>query len=307
MYKLRILSLGAGVQSSTLLLMACKGELPKPDACIFADTGWETMATYMHLEWLKVEAAKHGIPVIVVDNGNIREDMASAQIRIRQGKRTVSMPLFTRTLSERYYTDYDDNENETLIPLSGEFYKTGILRRQCTLEYKIGPIKRQIRKMLGIKPRCVAPKDCVEQWIGISTDETQRIFTRQPSRESVMRYPLIEMNMTRIDCMKWLKNNYDITVPKSSCVGCPYHSQKEWRALSGIEFKDVCVFDEAIRRKGGVRGDLFLHRSCVPLSDVDLSTPEERGQGVFDFYKNDKLNLFVNNISIHVPEVLPLG
>jgi len=276
MYKLRILSLGAGVQSSTILLMACKGELPKPDACIFADTGWETMATYMHLEWLKVEAAKHGIPVIVVDNGNIRQNTLDGQVR---GKRWVSMPLFTNN-------------------------GRGLLRRQCTLEHKITPIKRQIRKMLGIKPHCVAPKDCVEQWIGISTDEAQRIFTRQSSRESVMRYPLIEMNMTRIDCIKWLKNNYDITVPKSSCVGCPYHSQKEWRALSGIEFKDACVFDEAIRRKGGVRGDLFLHRSCMPLSDVDLSTPEERGQRVFDFYKNDKLNLFVNNISIHVPDLV---
>jgi len=50
-----------------------------------------------------------------------------------------------------------------------------------------------------------------------------------------------------------------------------------------------------------------LHRSCKPLEEVDLSTPEERGQQVFDFAKDEKLNLFVNNISIHVPEVLPLG
>jgi hypothetical protein len=36
---LRILSLGAGVQSSTLALMINKGEVPMVDAAIFADTG----------------------------------------------------------------------------------------------------------------------------------------------------------------------------------------------------------------------------------------------------------------------------
>ena len=35
-----VLSLGAGVQSSTLALMAAKGEVtPMPDVAVFADTG----------------------------------------------------------------------------------------------------------------------------------------------------------------------------------------------------------------------------------------------------------------------------
>ena len=37
---LTIISLGAGVQSSAMALMAAKGELPMPDYCIFADTGF---------------------------------------------------------------------------------------------------------------------------------------------------------------------------------------------------------------------------------------------------------------------------
>ncbi|WP_171177628.1 hypothetical protein [Ruegeria sp. HKCCD8929] len=37
---LRVFSLGAGVQSTTLSLMAAHGEIgPMPDAAIFADTG----------------------------------------------------------------------------------------------------------------------------------------------------------------------------------------------------------------------------------------------------------------------------
>lgn len=51
--KLRILSLGAGVQSTTLALMAAHGEIgPMPDAAIFADTGNEPDAVYDHLQWL---------------------------------------------------------------------------------------------------------------------------------------------------------------------------------------------------------------------------------------------------------------
>ena len=42
---LRILSLGAGVQSSAVLLMSCDGVLPKLDCAIFADTGWEGRRT----------------------------------------------------------------------------------------------------------------------------------------------------------------------------------------------------------------------------------------------------------------------
>ena len=38
--RLRVLSLGAGVQSTTLALMAAHGEIgPMPDCAIFADTG----------------------------------------------------------------------------------------------------------------------------------------------------------------------------------------------------------------------------------------------------------------------------
>ena len=50
--KLRCLSLGAGVQSTTMALMAAHGALtPMPDCAIFADTGWEPEAVYDHLDW----------------------------------------------------------------------------------------------------------------------------------------------------------------------------------------------------------------------------------------------------------------
>lgn len=47
-----ILSLGAGVQSSTLALMAAAGEItPMPQAAIFADTQAEPASVYKWLDW----------------------------------------------------------------------------------------------------------------------------------------------------------------------------------------------------------------------------------------------------------------
>ncbi len=43
---LPLLSLGAGVQSTTVLLLACEGEIPRFDVALFADTGWEPSAVY---------------------------------------------------------------------------------------------------------------------------------------------------------------------------------------------------------------------------------------------------------------------
>ncbi|WP_433894799.1 hypothetical protein [Streptomyces sp. CA-111067] len=55
---LRVLSLGAGVQSTRLLLLAAEGRLPKLDAAIFADTGWEPRAVYEHLDRIEREVAQ---------------------------------------------------------------------------------------------------------------------------------------------------------------------------------------------------------------------------------------------------------
>lgn len=251
---MKILSLGAGVQSTTILYMSMYGELEKPDYIIFADTGWEPKAVYKHLKQLKLETR---IPIHVVSAGNIREDSCRAATRKENhdkidGGRWASMPFFT--VGERI----------------------GRLRRQCSREYKTEPIRRKIRELLaGVK---LFP-GIVEQWIGFSSDEIQRMRLSDV-QYIVNYYPLIELSMTRYDCLEWLKS-HNITAVRSACLGCPYHANTEWKNIknnSPDEWKDVIEFDKMIRRRGGVRGDLFLHRSCKPLDEVDFSTPEDHGQ-----------------------------
>jgi hypothetical protein len=252
---LRVLSLGAGVQSTTMLLMGLRGEFGElPDVAIFADTGWEPASVYAHLDWLEAEVTP--FPIQRVGKGNIREDALNPL------KRFAPMPLYT-------------------IPTGDK--REGQARRQCTREYKIEPVTRYVRRdILGTKPRARIAKGIeVEMWMGISLDEAQRM---KPNREKWItnRWPLIELRMNRRDCLRWLEDNGYPEPPKSACIGCPYTDNGRWREMkesSPGEFADAVAFDADIRK--GLRGfsqDAYLHRSLVPLSEVDLRTAEDMGQ-----------------------------
>lgn len=119
-------------------------------------------------------------------------------------------------------------------------------------------------------------------------DETIRM---KPSFERwrVDRWPLIELGMNRRDCLDWLRRHDYPTPPKSACIGCPYHSDAVWRAMRDEDpdaWADAVDVDRLIRSgMRGVRGEVFLHRSAVPLSEVDLSTDTDRGQ--LDLFANE--------------------
>jgi hypothetical protein len=77
---------------------------------------------------------------------------------------------------------------------------------------------------------------------------------------------------------------YGWTAPKSSCIGCPFHSDSEWRRIKDNHpeaWAEAVEFDKLIRDGGslrGMRGQQFAHKSMKPLDEVDLSTDVERGQ-----------------------------
>lgn len=263
---MKILSLGAGVQSTTVLLMSCVGELPKLDAAIFADTQWEPKAVYKHLEWLKWYSERHGIPVYTVSKGNLRADALNSHVRStgkEDTKRWASMPL--RTV--------------------GPDGSQGMIRRQCTKEYKIEPIEKEIRRLLGLKKRQRIKKGThVEQWFGISVDEVHRMRTPdKPWMEFV--YPLVDRRLSRQGCKVWLGNYKFPSAPRSACIGCPYHSNEEWRKIKANpeEWADAVEFDNAIRDCCGMRGKVYLHRACKPLEEVDLRTDVDKGQLVMSW------------------------
>lgn len=253
---LNILSLGAGVQSSTMALMAAYGDIkPMPDCAIFADTGWEPKAIYEWLQWLEDQLP---FPVYRVSAGSLVDDLTT--------KKNNYMPI-------PFYLQ-DDAGNKS------------IGRRQCTREYKIAPIRQKIRDLLGLKKHQRAGKNIlVKQWIGITTDEALRA---KPSRDSYIEnvYPLIEKRMHRHDCMRWMEKNEFPKPGKSACIGCPFRTDEQWRDLkkhSPKEWEHAVAVDEAIREPSNYGHTnkvqkRYMHKACVPLSQVDFRTPEDKGQ-----------------------------
>jgi hypothetical protein len=197
-------------------------------------------------------------PVHIVSAGDIRGDL----LRAASGGRWASIPAFTRTIKRNRI-------------------EIGMIRRQCTKDYKIVPIRRKVRALAGLSRRPSPRTPVVEQWIGISLDEAVRM---KPSFETwqVNRWPLIEQRMTRRDCLCWLERHGYPVPPKSSCIGCPFHSDGLWRQIRDEDpaaWADAVMIDRAIRTGvRGIRGEVYLHRSAVPLDQADLSTLEDHGQ-----------------------------
>ena len=79
MSDLRILSLGAGVQSSTLALMIEKGEIAPVTCGIFADTQAESKETMEFLNWLK---SKLSFPIYIISKGNLTEHLLNTDFPI---------------------------------------------------------------------------------------------------------------------------------------------------------------------------------------------------------------------------------
>jgi len=251
---LRVLSLGAGVQSTTLLLMMFHGEIEKADAAIFADTGWEPQAVYDHLNWLEGLMKEHDMPFYKVSKGNLRDDF------LVEKKRYASMPLY-------------------LIDDRG---KAGMVRRQCTAEYKIQPLLKKQRELADLKSGQRCKEHRITTIIGISYDEAQRM--RDPEFSWIRNeYPLVDRKITRQDCVKWCLDKKYPKPPRSACIGCPFKSQDEWRYLktNPDEWADAVNFDNDLRTlphlKKRYRATPYLHESRVPLSEADLRTDQDKG------------------------------
>lgn len=256
---LRILNLGAGVQSTTVYLLSMEGRIPLFDRAIFADTQEEPAAVYRHLEWLQ---SLGGPEILVRTIGKLGDDLVAG--RHSTGQRFASIPAFT------------------LRP-EGD---AGITRRQCSREYKSDVVLATIRReIVGLKPRQRWPKDLqVNQYFGISRDEARRSLSireriKQENPKFTALFPLLDLGWTRQDCQAYLAQKVPHVVPKSACVFCPFHSDREWLRIKRedpVAWARAVEVDESLRRHGSIVNrkldqPLFVHRSCKPLAEVNLN------------------------------------
>ena len=243
---LTYLSLGWGVQSFCLAAMAATGSIPPIDLAIHADTGHEADATYRHAEKWTPWLQQRGVNVVTVSANTDITDITTP------GRQGVFIPAFT---------------------LSHKDASQGRLSRQCTERWKIRPIKHHLKTILGPKP----PPNAVEAVLGISLDE----WTRMRSSEVAYinnTYPLVDLRMTRGDCITWLQQHSLEVPPKSACVFCPYHSRAAWKDLKrqgGPDWDKAVSTDQALRSRRPSH-DLYLHPATVPLHQA-INIPEDFG------------------------------
>jgi len=285
----RYLLLGGGVQSTTLARMMQTGFIEPADLVIFADTGDEP--NYVYQQYLTIQDGLSSVGIKTV-RSRFRPGIF---IDMKRGEPQGSMPLW-------------------ILNKDGSI---GQLKRQCTSEYKVKVSNYTIacdlveRGEIALKypwywhesdglmnqhegsnswirgdspmPRLMlSRKRYAEIIFGISTDEPRRAKADRGLLWQKAVYPLMELGMSRTDCLTWLTENGFPIPHKSACVQCPYRDDPSWLWLQQHDpasFGYACDIDDFVRSPqfngskrayGGLRGDLYVHYTCTPLREVDF-------------------------------------
>jgi hypothetical protein len=263
---LTVLNFSGGKQSSCLLWMILRGNLPKPKNFVVlnADPGMENSETYKYVEMMFDECKKHGIYAATVDGPNLYEDLVNLS---NTKKRRIDNPPYW-TLDERN--------------------KVGRLRQKCTQVYKIAPMDRAIRAILAarfgisMKSKNIG-HGIVEKWIGFSYSECHRI---KPSKQKYVRfeYPLIDLKMKNEDVIRYFIDNDLPLPPRSVCNACFANGLDTFRDMAANrpdDYEQACKVDDAIRdlTQINVKDKCFVSRTMKPLRELkkDLLSNDEHG------------------------------
>jgi len=262
------MSFGGGVQSTAIALLAINKDQrlldvtggKVPELYVFADTGDEPAEVYENVEEMQklIEASGAEYRTVVYDHPE-RGNMALSEhvlTRLRAGLSGISFPPF-----------FVLDRQGVAVPI----------RRGCTQDFKVKAIDKAVKIHFDINPR--KTKEAVlRQWFGISLDEASR--TRNSSdRWKSNYYPLIEMGWRRGRCLNYI-DECKMSVARSACVYCPFHSNSEWSRIKSqpAEFKKAVDFEKAVHavwdsgiKVGALSSKPYLHRSRVPIDEIDFT------------------------------------
>lgn len=227
--KIEIQSFGAGVQSVALAILNATGRVtPRADLAVFCDPGSEEVETYRLLPIYAEWLGQYDYPLATV---KAREGDLAEYL----GTRSIPIPI------------YRANEHGDAMG-----------HRQCTNKWKIQPLYRAARALGADHLVCQ---------LGISLDEYHRM---KPAKVQWVenRWPLIELRLSRRDCLTII-SEADLPIPpKSACTFCPYQSTSrwQWRAIERPEeFEQVAQLEDVIRAR---EPNVYLSRHLRPLRTV---------------------------------------
>lgn len=255
---MKILSCGAGMQSTALALMSCENktkgiihkEVPIYDAIVFCDLGSEPRWVYDQVYFIRCACEDAGIPFYILAT-NLYQDYME-----KFGKsRVVSIPFWS-------------------LDIDG---KKGKMMRNCTIEYKISAVEKFIRwTLLGYKKgqrTKVEDLDAHEMHIGFSVEE-QRRCKENKHKMFVNKFPLVEMGLTRKDNYTYIKDVWGLETKASACTFCPFHTNYYYKYIKDNypeEYQTILEFDEMLEREQPntkIRSKLYLTKCRKRVKDL---------------------------------------
>lgn len=261
---MKILSFGAGMQSTALALMSCenamaKGPVPNPmvpvyDAVIICDLGLEQEWVVQQTEFVRQACIKAGIYFKKLDTHLYQDFMENFGER-----RTISIPWWT---------------------LRSDGHKSK-MPRYCTTDYKIDVISKFVRwELLGYEKGEKTKSEDVkahEMHMGFSLEEKARCG-KNPHLLFVNHFPLVEMGWTRAESYKYILEKWGLDTKASACPFCPFHRNYYFQHIKEHDpaiYRSVVHLDHLLRDKNPkppMDSDLFISRSRKRIEDL---TPED--------------------------------
>lgn len=285
------LSFGAGTQSTHLFYKHLKGEIYY-DFIIWADTGAEPKFIHDQVQfWInKQKEYNNTTPFIIVKHNKMDgglEEMLYRYFDIDLGYERFQLPIHCCKC------------------IDGELIKIGMMKRQCTGDFKILPVQRKFRELImkkhNIESNRNFPKDiALIMDIGFSSDEISRVsdYRSLNYKYIYLSYPLIDMDISTQESIDFLKDN-NYPDKRSRCYFCPFNTcfnnskGMDWQEIidnEPLSFLKACYLDEKLREvqatgKKRMTSIPFFSSLRIPLKEIY----DEEYNKLLPIYANDLL------------------
>jgi hypothetical protein len=285
MERVEMLSLGGGVDSTCLLAMNICPELaaeylgitveqlresiPEYEWVVFADPGSEWPETYENLNYAEMICEKAGVKFQRVHfaQGFYRHKETNERIYVADWRKLAPVEKEQYTRTQEKFTIFEwllKAGNLPLMPGGNHV---------CSDRFKGTPQRKWAKEQFGEEATCV--------WsLGIEANESSRHdrFTMNRHKKTDQkeghqyRYPLMELGMTRDDCIEMLKvlewdyKGDGSMVAKSSCMWCPFLS--DWEVDRLVQADGVGLHEALAIEKRFKEADKHIswHEAGMPLN-----------------------------------------
>lgn len=235
-----ILNYGGGRQTVCIVTLILRGELPKPDRIICADTGRENPTTWDYLDrWVTPALKQIGLSVEVIP------------------PKTV-------------YDLWSGTGETILIPV---WLANGKMSSFCSGMWKRDRMDTYLRST-GISSGTRWIGFATDE-----RKRIDKLLRSERAPQWKYRFPLTEFCLdSRAACDA--VESFGWPLPEiSACWLCPLKHNREWRIIRDVYpdlFAEACRIDAEIREEDRERGGsgMWLHHSLVPLSEANLNADD---------------------------------